>query len=349
MAEEITEAGNFLTHKVGPLPIGVWMVAAGGIYWYVRKKNAGSANTGPTALTPSGRVGTTGGIGSSDMSGGSGGGSGGDTGGSGSTVAGQYATNDAWGRAAINYLVARGVDPTVANSAITQFLASQNLTADQQAQVNLAIQAMGSPPNPPQPGTAPPPITTPPGTVYAANPPTGLSAGNIGMNSVDLTWNKATNATAYTIKYSAPGVSAQTMTVNGTDTHATVGGLSAGTRYEFQVQAVPAKPSDSYASTSATTSNAPAQQPPASQPPPSPAPAPAPSSSVPPGYHMQPAQYAVLPGSMSLRQYWQQHYGAGNPQALQNLIYYNPTIPVDWTAHMALSIKTSDAHLVPDR
>lgn len=339
MADEIAEAGNFLTQKVGPLPIGVWMVAAGGVYWYVRKRNAGS-ESGPTALTPSGRVGTTGGIGSSDMSGGG-------SRDSDSTTAGQYSTNEAWGRAAINYLVARGVDPTVANSAITQFLASQNLTTDQQAQVNLAIQALGSPPNPPQPGTAPPPITTPPGTVYAANPPTGLSAGGIGMNSVDLTWNKATNATAYTIKYSAPGVSTQTMTVSGTDTHVTVGGLSAGTRYEFQVQAVPAKPSDSYASTSATTSNAPTQQPPASQPPPSPAPAPAPS--IPPGYHMQPAQFAVLPGSMSLRTYWKNHYGTGNPQALQNLIYYNPSIPPDWTAHMALSIKVSDAHLVPDR
>lgn len=70
---------------------------------------------------------------------------------------------------------------------------------------------------------------------------------------------------------------------------------------------------------------------------------------IPAGYHMQPAQFAVLPGSMSLRQYWQKHYGAGNPQALQNLIAYNPSIPVDWTAHMALSIKTSNAHLVPNQ
>jgi hypothetical protein len=349
MADETEAAGNFLTHKVGPLPVGIWMVAAGGIYLYVKRKNTAAGPGGPTALTPAGTVATTGGIGSSDMS--HGGGSGGDTGSGGNTVAGQYSTNDAWGRAAVNFLVARGVDPTVANSAITQFLASQNLTADQQAQVNLAIQSLGAPPNLPQPGTAPPPITTPPGTIYAANPPTGLNATNIGMNSVDLTWNKATNATSYTVKYAAPGISAQTMSVNGTDTHATVAGLSPGTRYEFQVQAVPAKPSDSYASTSATTSNAPANQPPASQPPPAPAPAPAPAPgpSIPPGYHMQPAQYANLPGSMSLRQYWKLHYGEGNPQALNNLIYYNPNIPPDWTAHMALSIKTSDAHLVPDR
>jgi len=91
---------------------------------------------------------------------------------------------------------------------------------------------------------------------------------------------------------------------------------------------------------------------PSPSPSPSPAPTPLPAPSggdyIPPGYHMQPPQYAVLPGSMSLRQYWQQHY-PGNQQALQNLIDYNPSIPVDWTAHWALSIKTSNAHLVPDR
>jgi hypothetical protein len=73
------------------------------------------------------------------------------------------------------------------------------------------------------------------------------------------------------------------------------------------------------------------------------------STGIPAGYHMQPPQYAVLPGSQSLRQYWLQHYGSGNSQALQNLIDYNPSIPVDWTAHWAISIKTSEAHLVPNR
>lgn len=90
--------------------------------------------------------------------------------------------------------------------------------------------------------------------------------------------------------------------------------------------------------------------PPSTTPPPTSTPPPSGGGSgIPPGYHMQPAQFAVLPGSMSLRQYWQKHYGAGNPQALQNLIAYNPSIPVDWTAHMALSIKTSNAHLVPNQ
>ena len=43
MADETEAAGNFLTHKVGPLPVGVWMAAAGAIYFYVKRKSgAGS-------------------------------------------------------------------------------------------------------------------------------------------------------------------------------------------------------------------------------------------------------------------------------------------------------------------
>jgi hypothetical protein len=107
------------------------------------------------------------------------------------------------------------------------------------------------------------------------------------------------------------------------------------------VQAVPAKPGDSYASTSATTSNSPSQ--PASNPPPGPGPG------TPAGYHNQPAQYANLPALMSLHRYWLNHYGASNTQAAANLKEYNPSIPWDWTAHDTLSIKTSNEHLVPDR
>lgn len=328
--------GNFLTHKVGPLPVGIWMLAAAGIYWYLKKKNAAAASTGPTAVTPAGTVGTTGGIGSSDSSG-TGGGSGGDTGSSGSTTVGQYQTNDAWGRAAVNYLVSIGEDPTVANSAVTQFLASQNLTADQQAMINLAVQALGAPPNLPQPGTAPPPVNNPPGTVYAANPPTGLSASNPQMNSVDLTWNKVTNATAYTVKYSAAGVSEQTLSVNGTDTHATVGGLSAGTRYDFQVQAVPAKPGDSYASTSATTTNAPSGQPPASQPPPTQS-APDPHA----GQHLQPPQVATLVHGTSLAKWASEHPG----NSLSVLQQLNPSLNPNDTTHATMQIRTSDARWV---
>ena len=63
---------------------------------------------------------------------------------------------------------------------------------------------------------------------------------------------------------------------------------------------------------------------------------------------MQPPQYAVLPALMSLHRYWLNHYGAGNTVAAQRLQQFNPSIGWDWTAHGDLSIKTSEAHLVPN-
>jgi hypothetical protein len=275
-------AGSFLTKKIGPLPAGVWLLGLLGGVYYLRKKQAGTAAAGAGGtVTPSGTVGTTGGIGSSDQSGAGGGGSSGTPAGSGSTTAGQYATNDAWERAAINYLVGIGVDPTVATSAITQFLASQTLTVDQQADVNLAIQSLGAPPSAPQPGNAPPPVVTPPGgVVYASNPPTGLTATGTTANSVTLSWNKVTNAQGYTVAYTANG-NAQTITVGGTDTTAVVGGLQPGTNYSFKVQATPARSGDPSATVSASTSAAQAAGPPPGAPPrpgggggPAPAPAP---------------------------------------------------------------------------
>jgi hypothetical protein len=87
----------------------------------------------------------------------------------------------------------------------------------------------------------------------------------------------------------------------------------------------------------------PAPPPPPPPPPGRPAPVP-----VPPSYHMQPAQFAVLPALMSLHRYWLNHYGVANTTAADRLKQFNPTIPWDWTAHGDLSIKTSEAHLVPN-
>lgn len=339
MAEESNVAkgaGNFLTEKVGPLPVWAWMGAAGVIYLYLRKKNT-AAPTGPTAVTPSGTVGTTGGIGSSDMSGGGGGGSGGDTGTSGSTTAGQYATNDAWGRAAVNLLVGRGIDPTVANSAITQFLASQPLTTDQQADVNLAIQTLGAPPTLPQPGNAPPPVTTPPGTVYAANPPTGLAVTNKTWASVTLVWNKSTNANSYTVSWSAPGAPGGSLSVGGTDSTAFVNGLNPDTTYTFQVQAVPAKPGDPFASTTTTT---PSRS--SGTAPPSTAPAPPVPTDPHAGQHWQPPQVATIAKGHTIRQWADSHPG-NSITVLQQL---NPGIGLDTPFPETKQILTSAARWV---
>ena len=347
MAEEeaAKSAGNFLTKKVGPLPLGVWMVAAIGIYYYLNKKNkaAASGTTLPlaygSALTPSGQVATTGGIGSSDMSGG--GGSTGNTGTSGGTTGGQYATNDAWGRAAVNYLVGIGVDPTVANSAITQFLASQTLTTDQQGQVNLAIQAIGAPPTLPQPGNAPPPVNNPPGgVVYATNPPTGLSITATDDHSATMVWNKSTNATGYTVSWTPASGGGSSVTVPGTDTHAYINGLSPNVTYTFKVQATPAKSTDGFASATATTASLPAPPPGGggggTQPPPNPH----------AGQHLQPPQVATLLSGQSLADYARSHYPQDTGAHLAILVQLNPSLNENNRNHPTMFIRTSNERWV---
>lgn len=268
MAEEEAAAGkglDVLKQKVGPLPLGVWLVAGLGIWWYISHRQA--ASTGTT--DPAGNVGTidpaTGYVYGSTQdqsalaANAAGAGASGATNSgtaAGSTVAGTYATNSQWATAAINYLVGLGVDPASANEAIQQYLGSQTLTSTQQGDVNLAIQALGAPPDLPGPvGTQPTPIVTPPtGTVYAANPPTGLTVTGVTSATVSLKWNAAANATGYTIRYGTTASASDGSTsVDSTVTSTTVGGLSPATLYFFQVQATPAKAGAGFASISSTT------------------------------------------------------------------------------------------------
>lgn len=252
-----------LKQKVGPLPLYVWVIAAVGIWWYFQRKNTGKAGSTGQQTDPAGNVGnidpSTGYVYGSpeDLAGlaqNSSQSSGGPSG-SGSTTGGQYPDNNAWGRAAVEYLVGLGIDPTQANQAIQQYLASQNLTSSQQADVNLAIQALGPPPqlpgptsgNPP-PGPPPPP---PPGTVYATNPPTGLVARAENPHTVALKWNRSSNAKSYTIRWGVTAAMEGSKTV--TQPSDTIGTLKAGTRYNFTVQAEPAKKGAGMAHATATT------------------------------------------------------------------------------------------------
>jgi fibronectin type III domain protein len=264
--EEAAEGGkNFLMHKIGPLPIIVWAVAIGVIYYVVVKKKTPGGSTAAGQTDPAGNVGSinpatgyvygspqdTSALGEQSSTGDSGS----TSGSGGSTVAGQYSDNNSWARAAINLLVGMGVDPTEANSAIEQYIGGQPLTTAQQGEVNLAIQSIGAPPQPPAPGTSPSPIVTPPspGTVYASNPPTGFTVTDKTSTSLSLNWNSSANASGYTVSYNTGGQSPQTTTVSGTATSTTITGLSPGSLYNVQVQATPAKTSDGFASLSTTT------------------------------------------------------------------------------------------------
>lgn len=262
-----------LKQKVGPLPLYVWLVVGLGVWYYFQRKNASSATAGGQT-DPAGNVGNidpaTGyvyGSPEDQAALAANSGSGGDTSSStsGSTTSGQYPDNNAWAEAAINYLVGIGIDPTAANEAIQNFLASQQMTSQQQADVNMAIQAIGPPPELPGPvGTPPTPIVKPPppGTIYATNPPTGLTTGVKTSSTVALKWNKTSNAKGYTVKYgTTSAATGGSQTVTGTSTSVTVTKLKPGTHYYFRVQATPAKTGAAFASVSATTAKTPATTP----------------------------------------------------------------------------------------
>lgn len=249
-----------LGKKIGPLPLGVWLLIAAGIFYYVSKRNStgGGGQTDPAGNTGSINPATgyvygsaedqaAAGAGSSSL------GTSATSGSGGSTVAGSYADNEAWAVAAINYLVGIGVDATSANTAITQFLGSQQLSATQQADVNLAIQRLGAPPSPPQPGGSTAPIVTPPSpATYATNPVTGFTVTQTTMNAISVKWNAAVNARSYTMSW-GPGPNTADHSVIVSSPSATATGLRAGTLYYLRVQANPAKTGAAFASLTKTT------------------------------------------------------------------------------------------------
>jgi hypothetical protein len=261
MADEASKGLDFLKQKVGPLPLFVWLGAGIGIWWYLeRQKSSSSASQAANQQTdPAGNVGSidpaTGYVYgtpedeaalASQNSGSTGEGSGG----TGSTSGGQtYADNNAWGIAAVNYLVGIGIDGTTANQAIELYLSSQALTSEQQGDVNLAIQSLGPPPSLPGPvSTNPPPVTTPgpPGTggspvSTSAPAPTGLTVTSKTVNSVAIKWNASKGATGYHIEVNDESTkkTAAAADTSSTDTSATLRGLTAGHSYTIGVWAKP--------------------------------------------------------------------------------------------------------------
>jgi len=263
MAVEDEAAGHgvqSLTRKLGPFPVWMWGLLLAGAYLVLHKRLGGGGQQTDSA----GNVGTidpaTGyvygstqdqaGLAAQRST------STDNTSSSGATVGGQYADNSSWGRAAVNYLVSLGEDPTGANEAVQQYLSSQTLSPAQQAMINLAVQGIGAPPQLPGPtGTPPPPINNPPsGVVYATNPPSGFIVRGKTGSSLTVVWNASSNATGYTVRYGRTSDATDgSVSVGSNTTTATVGGLSPGTLYYLKVQATPAKDGSSSASTQAET------------------------------------------------------------------------------------------------
>lgn len=155
-----------LGKQVGPLPLGAWMaVVAGGLGIALWSRNAGGGGSeepeivedtsgdegvgeGPgwTAVPPP----TT------------------------SPTAPGYETNEAWGQAAINWLIAQGYPAGLASSSITKALnggediSGNKMSIQEWALWSLALTKFGSPP---YPVNVPPP-TNVPGPVTPTDPPT---------------------------------------------------------------------------------------------------------------------------------------------------------------------------------
>lgn len=136
-----------LTKPIGPLPLGAWIVVVGvgvGINVYTRK-NSTPASSELQYIE--------------DVSGVPGVGMGGSwqavpppTFAPESSLSGPINTNEEWGRAAINLLIAQGYDAGASDSAVRKYLASESLSVQEYALIRVALMKLGALP-----------ITLPPG------------------------------------------------------------------------------------------------------------------------------------------------------------------------------------------
>lgn len=160
MSDAITEQ---LTKKVGPLPLGVWIIAGGAgvaIAVYMRRQSAAQDQTPTETDTTDWNLG-----GNTDTPAGVGGSAG--AGGGVAPLPTAPADNDEWFRRASDALVARGMSGTVVNAALGHFLSGESLSDQDRAIVDAAIRAEGNPPTapPPAPNKPPNPPTIPPRTI----------------------------------------------------------------------------------------------------------------------------------------------------------------------------------------
>lgn len=158
-----------LGKQIGPLPLGAWIAVVGtgvGIAAFTRRQN----NAAPVVATDTSGIPGVG------------------TGAVGGwtptapviqtpTPATPIATNEEWGVAAINFLIAFGTDAAVADMAIRKYLAGSSLNLQETALLKLALVKLGSPPVPLPPGGAlpKPPTTGGGGTPGPSKPGTPVS------------------------------------------------------------------------------------------------------------------------------------------------------------------------------
>ena len=140
VAEAPAKAGNTLTKKVGPLPLGVWVLILGGTIVIVYAMNARKGSTGNTlAVAADGTTGPESGTGN------------GAVGGwlyqqAQAVSKKDYKTNEEWGRAAIQFLIGQGYDAALADVAIRRYIGGLDISVQQRPLVTAALNGLGPPP-----------------------------------------------------------------------------------------------------------------------------------------------------------------------------------------------------------
>lgn len=140
----------------GPLPLGAWIaVVFGGlaIMFYTRSQSGGEVEYGdeyvPVDTSPTPGVGTGPGwvaVPPPDYAPEEG-----------EPESRVPTTNEEWGRAAVNWLIAQGYDPAMADSAVRKYLAGESLGAQEYSLISIVLGVIGS-----TPVTMPPPMFGPP-------------------------------------------------------------------------------------------------------------------------------------------------------------------------------------------
>lgn len=188
-------AGSFLGRKYGPLPLGAWLVVAGGTAYFVRRyiNKQQAANV---------QVGTDSNSNASDLTMGSSPAysmpatsspamGGGYTTGSGSSGAYSDTTpsptipqsNQEWQSRGVGILVGLGYDAYQATLALQTYLAGKVLSPDQRAMVTQVVKALGAPPDTSTAITGQPTIQI----AFAQNPGKPYTTVRLSVAAVDAT------------------------------------------------------------------------------------------------------------------------------------------------------------------
>lgn len=139
-----------LGKQVGPLPLGAWIVVVGGglgIAYYTRRSGQEPVIVDDTSGVPGVGTGAVGGWVPTSPT-------------PQDPVQPAITTNEEWGRAAINWLLARGYPPNESDSAIRKYLAGTRTSIQEYTLIGLVLVALGSPPQP-LPPTEDDPVTPP--------------------------------------------------------------------------------------------------------------------------------------------------------------------------------------------